>query len=295
MSPSRVSVIIPAYNRCDLLKKAVDSVLGQTRKDFELIVVDDGSTDGTAALLASYGECLHSIRQENKGPSAARNRGIAEARGELVAFLDSDDCWEKEKLSSQIEAMEANPEYPISHTQEVWFRRGELLPQKKIHRKPHGWIFAQCLPLCCVSASTVVARRSLLEEAGGFDESFPCCGDYDLWIRLSVKHPFLLVDKPLAWKDGGRPDQVSFRHRVGMDRYRIAALEKILIRPGFLSPEQGEMALRELERKCRIYGNGCLKHGKIEEGRRYLGLPERLRPSGSPEDVHEFARICTND
>lgn len=271
-----ISVVIPTYNRAGLLKKAVDSVLGQTFRDFELIVVDDGSSDGTEALLSSYGDRLLSIRQENRGPSAARNRGVREAHGELIAFLDSDDWWDREKLSLQVKAMEENPEYPVSHTQEVWYRREKLLPQKKIHRKPRGFIFAQCLPICCVSVSTLIIRRSLLVEAGGFDEGFPCCGDYDLWLRLSAKHPFLLVDKPLTLKDGGRPDQVSFRHRVGMDKYRIAALESILLRPGYLSTEQREMALREIEKKCRIYGNGCLKHGREEEGRRCLELPERL-------------------
>jgi glycosyltransferase involved in cell wall biosynthesis len=271
-----ISVVIPTYNRAGLLRKAVDSVLGQTFRDFELIVVDDGSTDETAGILSSYGGRLRAIRQENKGPSAARNRGTGEARGELIAFLDSDDWWDPRKLEIQMGEMEKNPAYSVSHTQEVWYRQGKLLEQKKIHSKPHGFIFAQCLPLCCVSASTLVIRRSILEEAGGFDEGFPCCGDYDLWVRLSAQHPFLLVDKPLTGKDGGRPDQVSFRLRVGMDRYRIAALEKILIRPGFLSAEQRELAMGEIEKKCRIYGKGCLKHGKEEEGRRYLELPGRL-------------------
>jgi len=272
-----ISVVIPTYNRAGLLKKAVDSVLGQTFRDFELIVVDDGSDDGKGDLLAAYGGRLCALRQENRGHSAARNRGIAAARGEWIAFLDSDDWWDARKLTIQLGEMERNPDYPVSHTQEVWYRRGKFLAQKKIHRKPNGYIFEKCLSLCCVSVSTAIIRRSLLIEIGGFDEGFPCCGDYDLWVRLSAQHPFLLVDEPLTLKDGGRPDQVSFQRRVGMDKYRIAALEKILIRPGCLSAEQRDLALREIEKKCRIYGSGCLKHGREEEGRRYLELPARLR------------------
>jgi len=266
-----VSVIIPTYNRARFLKKAIDSVLAQTYPHYELIVVDDGSEDNTAELVSSYGHKLKYVKQQNRGAAAARNTGIEAARYDLLVFLDSDDWFDPEKLAEQLAHMQRHPDYLISHTQEVWYRRGKLLNQKKKHQKPEGFIFTQSLKLCAVGMSTVMARRQLFDLVGGFDESLPCCEDYDLWLRASIRHPFLLVDKPLTCKAGGRPDQLSTLFRVGIDKYRIRAIEKILAADG-LSAEQRRLATRELAKKCRIYGNGCIKHGRLEEGATYLDL-----------------------
>ena len=270
-----ITVVIPTYNRYGLLKVAIDSVLDQSYRDFELIVVDDGSTDDTHALVRSYGDSLVYLKQENQGPSAARNRGIEESRGSLVAFLDSDDRWHPDKLLIQIEAMEEEPGYLISHTGEVWYRNGELLRQKKKHQKLPGYIFERSLSMCMVSMSTVIARRELFDHIGCFDEKLPCCEDYDFWLRASLRYPFLLVDQPLTFKEGGREDQVSVIYRIGMDRFRIQSIVNLLEKK-VLSDEQREEAQKELRKKCWIYGKGCIKWGKEEEGRRYLELPERL-------------------
>jgi glycosyltransferase involved in cell wall biosynthesis len=275
-----VTVIIPTYNRASTIHRALDSVLSQTHRGFELIVVDDGSEDHTFRIIRDLGSRVRYVRQERSGPSAARNLGIRMARTDLFAFLDSDDWWDEDKLSVQLEEMEKKPEYLISHTQEIWYRNGNLLTQKKKHRKYHGHIFDTCLPICAVSMSTVVARRDLFDEVGMFDESLPCCEDYDFWLRASVRHPFLLVDEPLTLKEGGRPDQVSWIHRRGMDSFRIQSLLKILGEPALLDDAQRNLALRELERKCRIYGNGCMKHGKAEEGNYYLTLPGKFGKRG---------------
>ncbi len=269
-----VSVIIPTYNRLPFLKKAVGSVLDQSYDGFELIVVDDGSHDGTAEWVEGLGEGVVYLRQERRGPSAARNAGIGTARTDLVAFLDSDDWWHREKLALQLAEMEKEPDYPISHTGEVWYRRGKLLEQREKHRKYHGRIFKRCLPICAVSMSTVIARRELFDRVGLFDEELPCCEDYDFWLRAAVHHPFLLVDKPLTFKEGGREDQVSFIHRHGMDKFRIQSILKVLKDPK-LAGEERKAAEEELKKKCRIYGNGCLKWGKKEEGERYLGLADK--------------------
>lgn len=269
-----VSVIIPTHNRAGFLARAIDSVLAQTYADFELIVVDDGSTDGTPELLASYGKKLTVLRQDNHGPAAARNAGIKIARHPLLAFLDSDDLITKNKLALQVAAMEARPDVLISHTQEIWFRNGKHLNQKKQHRKEGGDLFARSLALCVVGMSTVMVRRELFALIGLFDESFPCCEDYEFWLRAGVGHSFLLIDEALTIKHGGRPDQVSVRFRSGMDRFRIHALEKLLSSIS-LTPEQASLVEEELVRKAVIYGNGCLKHGRVEEGRRCLSLAAR--------------------
>lgn len=270
-----ISVIIPTYNRQRYLQKAIDSVVAQTYPYFELIVVDDGSDDDTAALVAGYNREIVFIQQENKGPAAARNTGIRAARHDILAFLDSDDWFAENKLAKQLGAMQANPAFLISHTQETWFRNGKILNQKAKHNKNGGYIFSQSLKLCAVGMSTVMIRREVFDTFGLFDEEFRCCEDYEFWLRVSAKQDFLLVDEPLTLKDGGRDDQVSSIYRIGMDKFRISAIEKIL-GSGRLDPEQARLAFAELSNKCRIYGNGCLKHGRQEEGRYYLALPELI-------------------
>lgn len=269
-----VSVVIPTYNRRGFLESAIDSVLSQSFREFELIVVDDGSTDDTIDLLRRYGDSLVFLQQENRGPSAARNLGIEVSCGDLVAFLDSDDRWHPDKLFIQVEVMAEEPGYLISHTGEVWYRNGELLRQKKKHEKLPGYIFGRSLSMCMVSMSTVIARRELFNHIGYFDEELPCCEDYDFWLRSSLRYPFLLVDQPLTFKEGGREDQVSVIYRVGMDRFRIQSIVNLLEKEA-LSEAQSEQTLTELRKKCRIYGKGCIKWGREEEGRRYLHIPDR--------------------
>lgn len=277
-----VSVIIPTYNRASFLRKAIDSVLNQTYQNFELIVVDDGSEDDTEELVLSYGNSVSYIKQQNSGPAAARNVGIKAATHDLIAFLDSDDHFDKNKLAFQVSAMQQHPHYKISHTQEVWYRQSQHLNQKKKHEKSNGFIFEQSLKLCAVGMSTVMARRELFDLIGFFDEELLCCEDYDLWLRTSVEYPFLLVDKPLTIKEGGRPDQVSFQHRVGMDRFRIRAIRRILSQNN-LNSEQRQLAEAELMKKCCIYANGCIKHGRPEEGKTYLELARTYGLDGNYE------------
>lgn len=267
-----VSVVIPTFNRAPFLKKVIESVLSQSYQDLELIVVDDGSQDKTRGLISPP---MKYIKQGNKGPASARNAGIKNSTRPFIAFLDSDDWWDKEKLAIQIDAMRKRPGYLISHTQEIWYKDGRLLNQKKRHKKHHGYIFDRCLPLCVVSMSTVMVRRELFDNVGLFDENLPCCEDYDFWLRTSVKHEFLLIDEPLTLKDGGRPDQISSIYAIGIDKFRIQSIVKLL-NSNILNAEQRKLAIHELHKKCRIYGNGCLKHGKTEEAMHYLELARRF-------------------
>lgn len=270
-----ISVIIPTWNRAPLLERALGSVLAQRLPCAELIVVDDGSTDETAGLVARLAAGasapIRFLRQENRGAAAARNLGIRAAQGSLLAFLDSDDWWLPKKLALQAAALAAHPEFSISHTREIWFRHGQRVNQKKKHDPPHGHIFTNCLGMCVVGMSTVMARRELFDRYGLFDERLPCCEDYDLWLRIGCREPFLLVPEPLTGKDGGRPDQLSAVHRMGMDIYRIQSLCNLLD-SGMLDAGQQREAVVELARKCTVYGQGCLKHGRPEEGARYLNL-----------------------
>ncbi|MDH4318726.1 MAG: glycosyltransferase family 2 protein [Desulfobulbaceae bacterium] len=273
-----ISVIIPSYNRESLLARAIKSVVEQSEAIGELLIIDDGSVDNTRNLVAGVstgcGIPIRYIHQENRGAAAARNLGIVRARGDILCFLDSDDRFVSDKIAIQGKAMRDNPISLISHTREIWYRRGVLLNQKRKHQPPNGDVFLQSLAMCVVGMSTVMIRREIFERYGMFDESLPCCEDYDFWLRVAHEQRFLLVDQPLTVKDGGRPDQLSVQHRLGMDRFRIRSLGNLLA-SGVLTDERHSAAWRELRRKCEIYGKGCIKHGKVEEGNHYLNLPDK--------------------
>ena len=267
-----VTVIIPTFNRGWILREAIDSVLAQDFEGFEVIVVDDGSTDDTPAVLRAYPQ-IHVVTQNHQGVSAARNAGILKAGGSYVAFLDSDDLWLPEKLSAQLAFFDENPDAMICQTAEIWIRNGTRVNAGKRHQKKAGMIFDRCLELCIVSPSAVMMRQSLFDQTGLFDESLPVCEDYDLWLRVSCRFPVHLIETPLVIKRGGHPDQLSGRH--SHDRFRIRALTKIL-ESDLLSAGQHAMALRALEKKCRIYAQGCLKRGRVEEADNTLRLPQRF-------------------
>lgn len=275
MTAPLISVIIPTYNRASLLREAVDSVLNQTFQNFEVIVIDDGSKDETPEVLETYNDRLRYWYQNNQGVSAARNRGLQHARGSLIAFLDSDDLWLPGKLAAQIDFFSQNPEALICQTDEVWIRNGRRVNPCKKHRKYSGDVFAPSLGLCLISPSAVMIRRELFDTVGAFDETFPACEDYDLWLRITARWPVYLIDRPLVVKRGGHADQLS-RTTPTLDCYRIRALIKLLT-SGCLTPTQFLQAHQELTVKCCIYGQGCLKRGKLDEGNYYLGLPDTFQ------------------
>jgi glycosyltransferase involved in cell wall biosynthesis len=268
-----VSVIIPTFNRAWTLKTAIDSVLGQTHDEIEIIVIDDGSTDHTPDLLAGYGNQIQVFVQKNSGVSAARNLGIKKSHGRFVALLDSDDAWTPDKISCQIDFFNQNPDALICQTEEIWIRNGRRVNPKIKHQKPSGMVFEPSLHLCLVSPSAVMIRKKLFELKGGFNEEFLVCEDYDLWLRIAIDTPIFLIDKPCTIKHGGHEDQLSAHH--SQDKYRIASIVG-LIKSGCLSREQEAMAASVLEKKCWIYGNGCLKRGRMDEGQHYLGLYDSI-------------------
>jgi glycosyltransferase involved in cell wall biosynthesis len=265
-----VSVIIPTFNRAHLLERAINSVLRQTFTDFELIVVDDGSTDSTPDLLAKYHGRLSSLSQPHGGVSAARNAGVHNSTGPLVAFLDSDDEWRPEKLGRQTSMYNELAPFFICHTDETWLRGGQEVQQKKIHTKQGGRFFERALERCLISPSSVMMSRAVFDRIGGFDESLPAAEDYDLWLRVTAYYEVLFVPERLVIKHGGGPDQLS-ETTPAIDRFRIQAILKIL-RDSELRPDYRRTAIRELVRKCGIVASGCKKKGKNQEAEHYLEL-----------------------
>ena len=263
----QISVVIPTHNRISTLPRALDSVLAHTRQANEIIVVDDGSEDDTATLVArDYAECRY-LYQPNRGVSSARNLGIANAKGEWIALLDSDDAWLADKLALQAEALAKRPGLRICHTEEIWIRNGIRVNPMQKHRKMGGRIFQYCLPLCVISPSSVVLHRSLFQEYGDFDIRLPACEDYDLWLRLCAREEVLFVEQPLTVKYGGHADQLSRRH-WGMDRFRIQALEKTLLSAP-LSNADRRAVLHVLIEKAGILAQGAEKRKRHERAAHY--------------------------
>jgi glycosyltransferase involved in cell wall biosynthesis len=265
-----VSVIIPTHDRADVLGRAVASVLGQTWTDLELFVVDDGSSDATASVLAEFDDPrLTGMHQENKGVSAARNLGIAASGGRYVALLDSDDYWMPDKLEKQVRFM-AESGFAICQTDEIWIRNGQRVNPRFKHAKPAGWFLERSLELCLISPSCVMFTRELWRELGPFDERLPACEDYSLWLRVGARHPVGLVPEALTVKTGGHADQLS-RRIIGLDLYRIYAMVDLL-RGMALGGEQRVMVEAALRERVRLYAQGCIKHGKDEEAVRVREL-----------------------
>lgn len=257
----KISVIIPVHNRAELIGRAVESVLSQSYPVHEIIVVDDGSKDDPASELDALGfERLRILRQENRGVASARNAGIEAASADWLAFLDSDDWWQSEKLAKQVVWHEANPAYLISQTDEIWIRNGRRVNPRKYHAKPAGDVFDRSLERCLISPSAVMMHRRLFEELGLFDETMPVCEDYDMWLRVSAGHPVGLIPEKLVVKTGGHADQLSKKY-WGMDRWRVRAVEKLLA-AGTLTPAQRSAAEDVLGRKVAILRNGAAKRGK---------------------------------
>lgn len=261
-----VSVIIPTYNRRALVDEAVGSVLAQSYNNFELIVIDDGSDDGTADHLARYGSYLRLISRRRSGVAAARNYGVSVAKGRYLAFLDSDDLWMPNKLEIQVAFMGQHLGVQICQTDEIWIRNRVRVNPKTKHKKPSGDVFRRSLDLCLVSPSAVMMTKQLFNQVGGFDESFPVCEDYDLWLRIAVERAIPLVPRALVIKRGGHTDQLS--HSMwGMDRYRIESLRKLL-RKG-IPEEKREWVLDALKRKVCILCQGARRRGRQHEAAAY--------------------------
>ena len=271
---TKISVIIPTFNREHFVQKAIKSVLEQTYTDFELIIVDDGSTDNVSQAISKFNDPrLSYIYKENKGVSSARNHGITISQGKYIAFLDSDDYWIPQKLEKQMRFFKNNPEYKIQQTQELWIRHGKRVNQMKKHEKPSGEIYGDCLKMCVITPSSALINKTIFNEIGLFDESLPACEDYDLWLRISCKYPVALIDENLIVKYGGHQDQLSRKIKF-LDKYRIQAMQKML-NSGILSEAQKQLTITELHNKCTIYGHGCIKHNKQEEGYKYLNLAKQ--------------------
>jgi len=248
-----VSVVIPCFNAERFIGSAIQSVLQQDWPALEVIVVDDGSSDGSAELVRRMFPSVVLLQQANQGVAMARNHGIAQARGEWIAFLDADDYWLPGKLSAQMEALRAMPEARMAYAAwSVWESAApgpdpryvaDLLQASADEarwRGPTGWIYSQLLLDCEVWTSTVLVQRTLLDEIGVFDPGLRIGEDYDLWLRAARVTPIIRVPRPLALY---RQHPASITRSAPAQNYRALVVSRAIQRWGYTC-EHGRSARR---------------------------------------------------
>ena len=197
----QVTTIIPTYNRAKACVVAVESALAQTHREQEILVIDDGSTDDTEAAMARFGERIRYVKKPNGGVSAARNLGIEMARGEAIAFLDSDDSWMPEKLARQVEVLRARPAVGIVITSMLVVNPDGSVRETFSRRKTipeDGRVLAHVLRNPAMTPSTALIRTDVLRALGGFDPALKTAEDLDLHLRIALHHEVAVIDEPLA-------------------------------------------------------------------------------------------------
>lgn len=267
------SVIIPVYNRETLLTQALVSVIEQSLPPLEIIVADDGSTDNTVQvaeeMLSRSSIDWKVLNLDHSGLAGkVRNRAVQVAKGDWIAFLDSDDLWDKKKLSYQANFIAENPLLRLVHTREVWQRGDRIISQKKQKHHRQGDIFEDALVKCIIGPSTTVMKRELFDELGGFDDTIEIAEDYELWLRVTSREAVGYIENPLVTKRAGEWDQLSEKYNQ-IERFRLQGLEHLVesgwFRHNCSDSSREKIAIEEYYRKCLIYSQGCAKRGKEDE------------------------------
>ena len=271
----QVSVIIPTFNRAVLAEEAILSVLSQSMGDFELIVVDDGSTDTTCEMVTDIARRDDRVRYAEIShlgyPGAVRNIGASMSQATYLAFLDSDDVWEPEKLALQLD-LHRKSGAKLTHTRELWLRNGRTISQSGQKHNRAGDLFEHSLVKCIIGPSTVMIERMLFVESGGFREDLEIAEDYEFWLRLTPHLRIEYLDIPLTVKRAGHGGQLSEKYGH-IEQFRIEALRNLVERGEFLRTDddraRDRMARNELARKCRIFAQGARKRGRESEAVAY--------------------------
>ena len=255
-----ISIVIAAYNQAPFIAACLESIFNQTHTNHEIIVINDGSTDATADILSGYDGRIKIISQENRGRSAARNRGFMAASHDWIALLDADDLWDPEKLAKQVAALNKYPEIDFIATNTIWFNDQGPIKENffktmiRLHRIParidgtlkifDGNIYPVLLEENFIITSSVLMRRDRLSEVGYFDESFPRCEDRDLWLRLAPYYRFAIIDEILTRNryteiPGENKSEVSLQSRITL-------FEKVLADPVGQDKYHRKIAYRQL-------------------------------------------------
>jgi glycosyltransferase involved in cell wall biosynthesis len=265
-----VSVVIPAYNAARFLPEAIESVLQQSYRDFEIVVVDDGSTDSTEAVLRSYRDRLTYFRQTNRGAAGARNQGIKLARGRYVAFLDADDRWMPGKLAEQVAVLNSDSGVGLVCSDvEVVSEAGDPLPSFLADKQnASGNVFNLLLRSSFILTSSVLVRRKCVLEVGLFDESLPVSEDLDLWLRIAYRWKVQVLPHTTVIRRKHREALSSDPSRFTVCRVKV--LSKLLANVGDLSPDSRTNLYRELSKAHWNLGNHYFTRNRRAEARRNM-------------------------
>ncbi len=279
---SRVSVIIPVYNSAKTVGEALDSVAAQTYTDYEIIVVNDGSSDQSENVIKKYMRPpldVTYVEQVNKGPGAARNTGLRLAKGEFVAFLDADDLWDKDKLATAVQAMDAHPEVKLVFTDMRHVVNNSLAHSSYLHERGYrhiasGHIYDNLLKGNFIFTPTVVLRRDALDETGQFDEQLPIAEDYDLWLRITRQYPVYYLDRPLVTRR--RMGSNITENKQAYVQSCIRLREKLL-EVHKTEPDRRRLIARQLKRDHYNLGYILFADLKFKESRKFFfkTLPAR--------------------
>lgn len=269
-----ITVVIPTYNRYEVLQRALKSVYSQSYIPSEVIVVDDGSTDNTSQITKQFPHVKYFF-QKNSGVSSARNIGIKKSTNDWIAFLDSDDEWHIDKLKEHVKFHKQNPEILMSYTDEKWIREGNEVKMPKKFHKVGGDIFDKCLSHCIIAPSSAMLHKKLIKKVGYFDEELEVCEDYDLWLRIACENKIGLIGHKFITKYGGHQNQLSLKH-WGMDRFRVKALEKLLEKEN----RYKKIIIETLLQKYTLLLKGAIKYDRsleIEEYKSKISLYKAIK------------------
>ncbi|MYL26818.1 MULTISPECIES: glycosyltransferase [Halomonadaceae] len=264
-----VSIVTPTFNRADYLREAIDSVSAQTYANFEHLIVDDGSTDDTAGVVASYGdERLRYFRQENQGQSVARNVGIENSRGEFICFLDSDNAWVPDKLRQQLEAFESHPEAGVVYGDIISIDAEGSEFSRRNMRRHSGWITEALLGDNFVSMNTTMTHTELLRRVGGFDPADRYAEDYGLWLRVSLHAPFAYVPECWAYYR-------IMENQISSDKLiRLEANESLI--QSFIQEHADQLDFRQVREALSRFHERKGRH-EASGGRRWVALASGVR------------------
>ncbi len=285
-----VSVVIPAHNAAPWLPDTVRSVLAQSYRDFEVIVVDDGSTDGTGAVIADFGDRIRSVRQPNRGLPAARNAGIRNALGDWIAFLDADDLWLVDKLERQMNLFQHQQELSWAYCNAYVFDDATGTTTSTLNagqRLPEGQILRQLFLSNFIGTPTPVIRRDVFEDVGMFDETIvPLGEDWDMWLRMAARYPVGLVRRPLArYRVRQASLSRSLDYRVGFQ-----SLMRVIERAAQRDPERlGPLKNHSAANLYIGTGMKLTRSGNLTEARSMFARAIRLRPSAAQAYVYWLA------
>ena len=266
-----VSVIMPLYNAVDLVRATIGTVMAQTWKDWELVVIDDGSTDGSGEVARSCDGRIRYYRFQNGGVAKARNRGMALARGQYLALLDHDDLWAPTKLERQVDVLQRRPEVGLVTTGIAHLER-DGTPKVNAPTGPSSRFYQLFVKGFGPTPSTVMIRRSVIEQAGGFDERFSSAGmdDHELWPRLADVCEFALIDEPLTFHRA----KIREEHEVGL--WHRELLNQLLFDRYRHIPERRRFLLEERAAYLSDMGKWYATHGERGKGRTLLRQSLRL-------------------